>query len=568
MKKLLVFLRDYKKESVLAPLFKLLEASFELFVPLVMAKIIDVGIGTGDNSYVLKMCGVLILLAFIGLTCAITAQYFAAKAAVGFATKLRHALFEHIQKLSFDELDRVGTSTLITRMTSDINQVQSGVNMVLRLFLRSPFIVFGAMVMAFTIDVKAALIFVVTIPALSVVVFGIMYVSIPLFKKVQSGLDEVLSLTRENLEGSRVIRAFRKEQEEITQFEHKNGLLTGMQLHVGKISALMNPLTYIIINFAIVALIWQGGRRVNVGAITQGEVVALVNYMSQILVELVKLANLIVTVNKSVACGNRIAQVLEMESSMEDGTLEIGENFQDQEISEKKSVVSFEDVSMCYQGSKEDAITHISFTAGAGETIGIIGGTGSGKTTVVRKIIESLPAGQTAVIPQDSYYWDSSHIPVEERQNINFDEPAAIDFDLLVKHLKELKAGHSIEQPIYSFLTCTRSNETITVEPRDIVIVEGILILCNEELRNMMDMKVFVDADADDRLIRVINRDIIERGRTVEMVIERYERVLKPMHLQHIEPTKRYADIIIPQGGHNSVAIEIMTNFISHKLKG
>ena len=342
----------------------------------------------------LKMCGVLILLAFIGLTCAITAQYFAAKAAVGFATKLRHALFEHIQKLSFDELDRVGTSTLITRMTSDINQVQSGVNMVLRLFLRSPFIVFGAMVMAFTIDVKAALIFVVTIPALSVVVFGIMYVSIPLFKKVQSGLDEVLSLTRENLEGSRVIRAFRKEQEETAQFEQKNGLLTGMQLHVGKISALMNPLTYIIINFAIVALIWQGGLRVNVGAITQGEVVALVNYMSQILVELVKLANLIVTINKSVACGNRIAQVLDMESSMEDGTLEIGENFQEQEISEKKSVVSFEDVSMCYQGSKEDAITHISFTAGAGETIGIIGGTGSGKSTVVN-------LGQVCFLGQD-----------------------------------------------------------------------------------------------------------------------------------------------------------------------
>lgn len=403
MKKLLVFLRDYKKESVLAPLFKLLEASFELFVPLVMAKIIDVGIGTGDNSYVLKMCGVLILLAFIGLTCAITAQYFAAKAAVGFATKLRHALFEHIQKLSFDELDRIGTSTLITRMTSDINQVQSGVNMVLRLFLRSPFIVFGAMVMAFTIDVKAALIFVVTIPALSVVVFGIMYVSIPLFKKVQSGLDEVLSLTRENLEGSRVIRAFRKEQEETAQFEQKNGLLTGMQLHVGKISALMNPLTYIIINFAIVALIWQGGLRVNVGAITQGEVVALVNYMSQILVELVKLANLIVTVNKSVACGNRIAQVLEMESSMEDGTLEIGENFSEQEMQGKKSVVSFEDVAMCYQGSKEDAITHISFTAGAGETIGIIGGTGSGKSTVVNLIprFYDASAGQVCFLGQD-----------------------------------------------------------------------------------------------------------------------------------------------------------------------
>lgn len=387
----MVFLKDYKKESILGPLFKLLEASFELFVPLVMAAIIDVGIKNADRPYILKMCGLLIFLAVIGLVCSITAQYFAAKAAVGFAAKLRHALFSHIQGLSFYELDQVGTSTLITRMTSDVNQVQSGVNLVLRLFLRSPFIVFGAMIMAFTIDVKAALVFVVTIPLLSVVVFGIMLISIPLYKKVQSGLDEVLGITRENLAGSRVIRAFHKEGEEIEAFREKNSSLTAMQLHVGKISALMNPLTYVIINLAIVALIWQGGIRVNLGLIQQGEVVALVNYMSQILIELVKLANLIITVNKSVACGNRIAQVLELETAMEDGEQEISSN-------RAEFAVAFEDVSMCYHGSGEEAVSHISFRAKSGETIGIIGGTGSGKSTVVNLIPRFYDASRGCVL--------------------------------------------------------------------------------------------------------------------------------------------------------------------------
>ena len=302
MKKLLQYLGNYKKESILGPLFKLLEASFELIVPLVMAAIIDTGVANADRPYIMKMSLVLFLLALIGLTCAITAQYFAAKAAVGCATGLRHALFEHIETLSFTEMDTVGTSTLITRMTSDVNQVQNGVNLVLRLFLRSPFIVFGAMVMAFTIDVKAALVFVVTIPLLSVVVFGIMLVSIPLYKKVQAALDKVLGITRENLTGSRVIRAFNKEQDEIAQFHEDNEALTKIQLYVGKISALMNPLTYIIINGAIVVLVWVGAIRVDNGNITQGQVVALVSYMSQILVELIKLANLIININKSIAC--------------------------------------------------------------------------------------------------------------------------------------------------------------------------------------------------------------------------------------------------------------------------
>lgn len=379
MKKLLVYLKDYKKESILGPLFKLLEASFELLVPLVMAAIIDVGIADGDRGYVMKMCGVLVLLAFIGLVCSLTAQFFAAKAAVGFAAKLRHALFSHIQGFSFSELDEVGSATLITRMTSDVNQVQSGVNLVLRLFLRSPFIVFGAMIMAFTIDVKAAMIFVVTIPALAVVVFGIMLISIPLFKKVQAGLDEVLRITRENLTGVRVIRAFHKEEEEEKHFREKNTFLTGLQLNVGKISALMNPLTYVLINLGLVALIWTGGLRVNIGAITQGEVVALVNYMSQILVELVKLANLIITVTKAVACGNRIESVLEMNSTMEDGTEERGKDA-------AEYLVDFENVSMRYQGGGAEAVSGITLRVKQGETIGIIGGTGAGKSTVVNLI--------------------------------------------------------------------------------------------------------------------------------------------------------------------------------------
>ena len=345
-----------------------------------MAAIIDHGIAVSDRPYIFKMGGVLVLLAAVGLTCSITAQYFAAKAAVGFATKLRYSLFSHIETLSFSEMDTVGSSTLITRITSDINQVQSGVNMVLRLFLRSPFIVFGAMIMAFTVNVKAALVFVVTIPLLSVVVFSVMLASIPLFKKVQSGLDQVLGHTRENLEGARVIRAFNKEEDEAREFNASNEFLTNMQLVVGRISTLMNPLTYIIINCAIIAVIWVGGKQVYGGIITQGEVVALVNYMSQILVELVKLANLIILINKAIACGNRIEEVLETKSSIVNAPSEVNA------ASDSENAVVFSHVSMAYASTSEEALTDIDFTAKKGQTIGIIGGTGSGKSSVVNLI--------------------------------------------------------------------------------------------------------------------------------------------------------------------------------------
>lgn len=379
MKNLLIYLKDYKKETVLGPLFKLLEASFELLVPLVMAAIIDVGIANADKRYIVKMCLVMVALGIIGLACSITAQYFAAKAAVGFSTKLRHSLFKHIQSLSFSEMDDIGTSTMITRMTSDINQVQSGVNMVLRLFLRSPFIVFGAMIMAFTIDVKAALVFVVVIPLLSVVVFAVMAYSIPLYKKVQAALDNVLGITRENLTGVRVIRAFNKENEEIEKFGVAHDNLTGLQMFVGKVTAIMNPGTYIIINAGILALIYAGAIRVDAGYITQGQVVALVNYMSQILVELIKLANLIITVTKALACANRISSVLEIESTMNSP-----ENPVKPGVSEY--AVEFDNVSLRYNSSGEEALSNIDFKVKKGETVGIIGGTGSGKSSVVNMI--------------------------------------------------------------------------------------------------------------------------------------------------------------------------------------
>lgn len=381
MRKLLIYLKDYKKESVLAPLFKMLEAIFELFVPLVMSAVIDVGIKNSDKPYIIKMCLVLVALGIIGLVCSITAQYFAAKAACGFATKLRHSLFDHIQSLSFSEMDTIGTSTLITRMTSDINQVQNGVNMTLRLFLRSPFVVFGSMIMAFTISIKAAMIFVIAIPLLSLVVFGIMYMSIPLYKNVQSNLDNVLRITHENLTGSRVIRAFHKEDNEIEQFENSNNSLSKLQIYVGKISALMNPITYTIINIAIVALIWTGAIQVNIGNISQGNVVALVNYMSQILVELVKFANLIVLINKAIACGNRVESVFEINSSLiePEKPAIVGEKF-------PETVVSFDHVSLKYKNSSQDSLTDINFDVKRGETIGIIGGTGSGKSSLVNML--------------------------------------------------------------------------------------------------------------------------------------------------------------------------------------
>lgn len=404
MRKLLVYLKDYKKETVLAPLFKLLEASFELFVPLVMAAIIDVGIAEGNKSYIVRMGLVLVGLALVGLVCSITAQFFAAKAAVGFATGLRHALFSHIQSLSFSEMDKVGVSTLITRMTSDINQTQSGVNLVLRLFLRSPFIVVGAMVMAFTVDVKAALIFVVTIPLLSLVVFGIMWITMPMYKKVQANLDKVLLITRENLTGVRVIRAFHKEKDETIRFRESNEELTELQKFVGRISGLMNPVTYVIVNGAVIVLIYTGAIRVEMGVLTQGAVVALVNYMSQILVELVKLANLIINVTKAIACGNRIQSVFEMKSSLEIGQEKstqresaqkelVQEKSAQKEIRQKESVqipdeyaVRFQHVCLTYQGADEEALTDIDFAVKKGQTIGIIGGTGSGKSSLVHLI--------------------------------------------------------------------------------------------------------------------------------------------------------------------------------------
>lgn len=388
MKTLLAYLKGYKKESILAPLFKMLEASFELFVPLVMAAIIDVGIANQDKPYIVKMCFVLIALGIIGLVCSITAQYFAAKAATGVGTGIRHGLFEHIQKFTFTEMDQLGTSTLITRMTSDINQIQSGVNLVLRLFLRSPFIVFGAMIMAFTVDVKAALVFVVTIPLLSLIVFGIMLVTMPMYKKVQADLDQVLLATRENLTGARVIRAFNKEEDETKRFENANQILTDAQKYVGRISGMMNPLTYIIVNGAIIALIYVGAVRVDIGDLTQGQVVALINYMSQILVELVKLANLIISVTKAAACLNRVESVLAVKPDMNEGDVRWKSNSSeaDRDLKNKIPVVEFSHVSLTYKGTSDTSLSDINFCAEKGQTIGIIGGTSSGKSSLVNLI--------------------------------------------------------------------------------------------------------------------------------------------------------------------------------------
>ena len=439
MNKLFVYLKEYKKETILGPLFKLLEASFELFVPLVVASMIDVGIKTGDTGYIIRMCLVLIALGVIGLVCSITAQYFAAKAAVGFVKKIRHALFRHIQSLSYTELDTLGASTMITRMTSDVNQVQNGTNLTLRLLLRSPFVVFGAMVMAFTIDWKAAMVFVVTIPLLCIVVFGIMLVSIPLYRKVQARLDRLLGITRENLTGVRVLRAFCKENEEIAEFEERNEALTGVQKFVGRISALMNPVTYIIINLAVVALIWTGAIRVEAGILTQGMVIALYNYMSQILTELVKMANLIINITKAVACGNRIASVFEITSSQQQASAS-------PEKPESAPEVEFRNVSLQYKGAGEDSLSGLSFSVRPGETIGVIGGTGSGKTSLVNLIsrfydatggevlvrganVQSYPLEELrsmiGVVPQKAVLFQGT-----VRENLKWGNPDATDDEL------------------------------------------------------------------------------------------------------------------------------------------
>ena len=411
MKRLLRYLADYKKESILGPLFKMLEASFELFVPLVVASMIDVGIPKGDAGYILSMGGLLILLGIVGLACSLTAQYFAAKASVEASANLRNDLLAHIFRLSYSDIDAVGTSTLITRMTSDVNQVQTGINMVLRLFLRSPFVVFGAMIMAFTVDVKAAMVFVAVIPLLSVVVFGIMLISMPLYKKVQKQLDRVMLATRENLLGVRVIRAFNRQKGETVRFEEENGILVRLQVFVGKISALLNPVTYIMINLATVAVIWTGALQVDAGLLTQGKVVALVNYMSQILVELIKLANLIIIISKSVACMNRVDSVFEIEPGIRDehgaamGGTDSGASLADLKTdmagvreAGTEAVVEFRNVSFLYAGAKEPSLSQISFSVKRGETVGVIGGTGSGKSTLVNLIPRFYDAASGQVL--------------------------------------------------------------------------------------------------------------------------------------------------------------------------
>lgn len=397
MRKLLKYMRGYGKECVLGPLFKLLEATFELFIPLVVADIVDKGIGTGDGSYVVKMCGVMILLGIIGLVCAVTAQFFAAKAAVGFSARLRHAVMEHILGLSYSEIDRVGTSTMVTRMTSDINQVQNGVNLTLRLLLRSPFVVFGAMVMAFTIDFEAALVFAGVIPVLCIVVFGIMLITMPMYKAVQKNLDKVTSATRQNLTGVRVLRAFTMEDSEVEFFETQTQVLQAEQRKAGRISNLMNPMTLVIVNIAVILVIRIGAVKVDGGILTQGLVIALYNYMSQILVELVKMANLIISMTKAAACAGRISDVLEITSSQGDGVA-MPEFI--------RGKVEFRDVTAQYGGSSEPALEHLSFTANPGQTIGVIGGTGSGKSTLVNLIPRLYDAAQGQVLLDD--------IPVEK----------------------------------------------------------------------------------------------------------------------------------------------------------
>lgn len=445
---------------MLAPLFKMLEASFELIVPLVVTQIIDVGIANRDSGYILRMCLIMVALGLIGLTCSITAQYFAAKAAVGFGTQVRHQLFAHIQTFSFSEIDKVGTATLITRMTSDINQVQSGVNMVLRLFLRSPFIVFGAMIMAFTIDVKAALVFVVTIPLLSIVVFGIMAISIPLYRKVQERLDKVLGITRENLTGVRVIRAFHKEEEEKNRYEESLGALTSMQNHVGRISAFMNPVTYIIINCGIIALLYIGAFQVDTGVLTQGQVVALVNYMSQILVELIKLANLIVTITKAVACGNRIESVLEMKSSMPiDVQKEQLGAVAGNKSEASEYMVEFSHVGLTYQGAGAESLTDIDFQVKKGETIGIIGGTGSGKTSLVHLIprFYDATAGEVKINGKNV-----KDYPIEQlRQMVGIVMQKAVLFQGTIRENLCWGKENATEKELYQALETAQAREVV-----------------------------------------------------------------------------------------------------------
>ncbi len=454
MKKLAFYLREYRKESVLGPLFKLLEAFFDLLVPLVVAYIIDYGIGEKRTDRIGWMCALLVGLALVGLACSITAQFFAAKASVGCATRLRHALFAHIQRFAYEDLDRVGGSTLITRLTSDINQIQNGLNLALRLLLRSPFVVFGSMVMAFTIDVPSALIFAVAIPVLCIVVFGIMLLSIPLYRKVQAGLDRILNTTRENLTGVRVIRAFCKEESEKEEFGRQNETLTAMQKFVGRLSALMNPVTYVIINAATIWLIWQGAVQVDSGALTQGSVVALYNYMAQILVELIKMASLIISITKAVACAQRVEKVLDTEPSMEapSGSSSAVPN-------NAAPMVSFHDVSMTYPGAGAPSLSHVSFSAWPGETIGITGGTGSGKSTLVNLIPRFYDAtdGQVEILGQNVKDLPLSHL----RDTIGVVPQKAVLFAGSIRENMQWGKKDAGDEDIYKALDIAQAREIV-----------------------------------------------------------------------------------------------------------
>ena len=470
MRKLLIYLKDYKKESIIGPLFKLLEATFELIVPVIMAHIIDIGIKNQDTLYIWKMGAVLVIFGILGLTCSLLAQYFAAKAAVGFGTALRHDLFWHIENLSHAEVDKAGSSTLVVRMTSDVNQVQSGVNLVLRLFLRSPFIVVGALVMAFTINWKAAMVFVVTVPLLAFVIYGIMVITIPLYKKVQRELDEVLLTTRENLTGVRVIRAFRTQKLERETFEHKSDVLMAIQMHVGKISASLNPLTYIIVNAGIIAVIWFGGIQVNLGDMTQGEVIALVNYMTQTLLALVALANLIITFTKALASAGRINEVFAMKPGIVDGN---EKESSVQQTEEPKTAVSMEDVTFYYQESKEPAVEHISFTAKKGETIGIIGGTGSGKSTLVSLIprFYDVTEGQVLVNGKDVREYKVENL----RSKVGMVPQKAVLFHGTIRDNMKMGREDASDEEIFAALKTAQALEIVENKPGklDTVLSEG-----------------------------------------------------------------------------------------------
>ena len=558
MKSLFAYMKDYKKECVLGPLFKLLEASFELMVPLVMAAVIDVGIANGDRGYIGRMCLVMAALGVIGLVCSITAQFFAAKASVGVAAKLRHALFAHIQELSFTEMDTAGTSTLITRMTSDINQVQNGLNLALRLLLRSPFVVFGAMVMAFTIDAPAALVFVVAIPLLAVVVSGVMLWTMPRYKKVQAGLDRVLGNTRENLTGVRVIRAFGREEAETGRFETENNALTKLQEHVGRVSALMNPVTYVIINLATVVLIWVGAVRVDTAIITQGAVVALINYMSQILVELIKLANLIINITKALACASRVQGVLDTESSME------APQALSNVVEQNQERVTFRNVALTYQGAGAASLSGLSFSVKPGETVGVIGGTGSGKSSLVNLIPRFYDATQGDVLVDGHNVRDYPLASLREkvgvvpqkavlftgtiRDNLKWGKPDATDEELWqaletaqARDFVEEKPG-GLDEPV------SQGGKNFSGGQRQRLTIARALVR-KPEILILDDSASALDFATDARLRKAIRQ--MEGGPTVFIVSQRASSI-------------RYADKIIVLDDGEAVGIGTHEELLKH----